>query len=142
LDAPRRAWQNTVLLFADNDGGTTGDDNTASIFVKSIQVSNGKLGDAQMEALGGPGPYGIPLAVPALNASVSGGNVVLSWPGAFGGYTLYSTTNIINPTWTPVSGVNYTNNTYTIPAGAPSGVFFQLSGSNSNNLTAGGIGNE
>lgn len=61
LDAPRRAWQATVLLFADGDG----DDHDATVYVKSIQVRNGRLTDAQMAALGGPAADGIPQQVPA-----------------------------------------------------------------------------
>src|SRR5262249_44904226 len=60
LDAARRAWQHTVLLFADGDG----DDHDATIYVKSIQVRNGKLTDAQMVALGGPSAQGIPQTIP------------------------------------------------------------------------------
>jgi len=65
LDAPRRAWQSTVLLFADGDG----DDHDATVYVKSIQVRNGRLNDAQMAALGGPAPTGIPQAVPATHVT-------------------------------------------------------------------------
>jgi hypothetical protein len=143
LDAPRRALQNTVILFGDNDGGTTGDDNDANVYIKSIQISAGKLSDAQMMALGGPDGYGIPLAVPSITGTVSGNNVILSWSGAFQGFTLYSTTNLINPAWTPVSGVDYTNNTVTLPRGTVTGgVFFELKGNNSNPATAEGVGNQ
>ena len=61
LDTPRRAWQSTVLLFADGDG----DDHDATVYVKSIQVRNGRLSDAQMAALGGPSATGIPQTIPA-----------------------------------------------------------------------------
>jgi hypothetical protein len=60
LDAARRAWQHTVLLFADGDG----DDHDATVYVKSIQVRNGRLNDAQMAALGGPSPTAIPQGLP------------------------------------------------------------------------------
>jgi hypothetical protein len=137
LDAARRAWQPEVILFADADG----DDHDALCYVKSIQVSNGKLSDAQMMALGGPSAFGIPLAVPTLTASLSGGNVVLSWPAGFNGFVLTSATNLANPSWAPVFGVNYINNTFTVPAGSGGlATFFQLTGSAS--LTAGGLGNE
>jgi len=142
LDAPRRAWQTNVLLFADNDGGTTGDDNTLSVYVKSIQVSSGKASDAQMMALGGVSAYGIPLAVPILNGSVSGGNVVFSWDTAFNGYRLYSTTDLANPSWAPVVGVDYAHNTFTVPTGEASGTFFRLIASTGSPLTSGGAGNE
>jgi len=142
LDAPRRAWQTNVLLFADNDGGTTGDDNTLSVYVKSIQVSSGKASDAQMMALGGVSAYGIPLAVPVLNGAVSGGNVVFSWDTAFNGYTLYSTTDLANPAWVPVPGVDYAHNSISIPVGETGGTFFRLFGSTGSPLTAAGAGNE
>jgi hypothetical protein len=138
LDAARRAWQPEVLLFADSDG----DDHNALCYVKSIQVSSRKLSDAEMMALGGPSPYGIPLAVPTLTATVSGGNITLSWPTAFSGFVLNATTNLANP-FTPVAGVDYTNNVFTVPTTGPGSTqfqYFQLSGST--NLTAGGIGYE
>jgi hypothetical protein len=138
LDAPRRAWQPEVSLFSDCDG----DDHTALCYVKSIQVSNGKLSAAQMMALGGPSPYGIPLAVPTLNVAVSAseGAITLSWDTAFSGFVLNSTKDLRIP-FTPVSGVDYTNNTYTVPiASAGAAAFFQLTGST--NLVSEGIGNE
>ena len=61
LDAARRSLQPTALLFADGDG----DDHDASIYVKSIQISNGKMSDAQMVALGSPTGSAIPLSVNA-----------------------------------------------------------------------------
>ena len=137
LDAARRAWQPEVSLFSDCDG----DDHNATVYVKSIQVSSGKLSDAQMMALGGPSAYGIPLAVPALNVALSGGNVVFSWDTAFDGFVLNSTTDLANPSWTPVSGVDYTHNTYAIPAGSGgAAVYFQLAGNT--NLVSSGLGNE
>jgi hypothetical protein len=65
LDTARRAWQHTVLLFADGDG----DDHDATVYIKSIQVSEGKLGDAQMAALGGPDGNAIPVAAPATSVT-------------------------------------------------------------------------
>ena len=65
LDTPRRAWQHTVLLFADGDG----DDHDATVYVKSIQVSAGKMSDAQMVALGGPDANGIPVAAPVTSVT-------------------------------------------------------------------------
>ena len=60
LDAARRAWQPTTLLFADGDG----DDHDTTVYVKSIQVRNGKLADAEMVALGAPSGTGIPVTIP------------------------------------------------------------------------------
>ena len=65
LDTARRAWQNTVLLFADGDG----DDHNGAIYVRSIQVSNGKLSDAAMVALGAPDGNAIPVALPATSVT-------------------------------------------------------------------------
>ena len=66
LDAARRSWQHTVLLFADGDG----DDHDATVYVKSIQVSVGKMSDAQMVALGAPDGKPISVAIPV--SSVTG----------------------------------------------------------------------
>jgi hypothetical protein len=65
LDTARRAWQHTVLLFADGDG----DDHDATVYVKSIQVSDGKMSDAQMAALGGPDGNSIPVAAPVTSVT-------------------------------------------------------------------------
>ena len=65
LDAPRRAWQHTVLLFADGDG----DDHDQTVYVKSIQVSAGKMSDAAMVAMGSPDGNRIPVAPPATSVT-------------------------------------------------------------------------
>jgi hypothetical protein len=41
-DLPRRAWQHTVLLFADGEG-----DDMTDTYVRSVQVSSVKLSDSQ-----------------------------------------------------------------------------------------------
>jgi hypothetical protein len=64
LDQPRRSWQHTVLLIADGDG-----DDMTDTYVSSIQVSSVKLSDAQLVALGGPSPDGIPIATPVTSAT-------------------------------------------------------------------------
>jgi hypothetical protein len=123
LDAPRRAWQQTVLLFADGDG----DDHDATVYVDSIQVSVGKLSDAAMVALGGPSGAGIPLVIPPTTAtpqaptlviSLSGINLTISWPASAAGFTLKSTSILNSPNWQPVPGV--ANNSVTLPIGAAS----------------------
>jgi hypothetical protein len=124
LDAPRRAWQPTVLLFADGDG-----DDRAPCAVKSIQVSNYKLSDAAMEALGGPTGFAIPVVAPApayvapptLAVSVSGANINVSWPAA-PGFTLQSTTSLPGG-WTAVPGV--TGNSASLAIGSGN-LFFRL----------------
>ena len=129
LDAPRRAWQHTVILFADGDG----DDHDGTVYVRSIQVSGVKLTDAEMAALGGPSPDGIPVALPSttvvappLTVSRSGSNLTISWPVSATGFTLQSTSSLSAPAWQPVSGVDYTNNQVTLPIGTGS-EFFRLS---------------
>jgi hypothetical protein len=130
LDAPRRAWQHTLLLFADGDG----DDHDATVYVKSIQVSNGKLTDAQMQALGGPSPNGIPVSVPTgstgnpvtLSFALNGKALTISWPVSDTGYTLQSTPILLSPSWQAVAGVDYINNTVTVPAGTGN-QYFRLS---------------
>jgi len=129
LDAPRRAWQHTVLLFADGDG----DDHDAAVYVNSIQISHGKLSDAQMEALGGPSANGIPVVAPegsavnpvTLNVAKTGNSLTISWPVADSGYVLQSTSTLTAPSWQPVPGVDYVNNTVTVSIG-PGAMFFRL----------------
>jgi hypothetical protein len=129
LDAPRRAWQHTLLLFADGDG----DDHDATVYVNSIQISLGKLSDAQMEALGGPSADGIPVVVVGrstpnpvtLHLVKNANNITISWPKADTGYTLQSTPTLLAPSWQAVPGVDYVNNTVTLPIG-PGTMFFRL----------------
>ena len=122
LDAARRALQANVVLFGDNDGpNNSGDDHSTSVYVKSIQINNGKLSDAYMEALGGPSASGIPLYVAVTNAAppvfnpptYSGGSgpLTITWTG---GGTLYEATNIALPfsQWTQVPG--NPNGSYTV----------------------------
>jgi hypothetical protein len=132
LDTPRRAWQPTVLLFADGDG----DDHSMACYVKSIQVQIGKASDAWMEALGGPSASGIPVGVslsptlptapPALSIVNNGnGTVTVSWPSTATGWGLESATNLSPTTvWAPyTSGV--VNESAIVPIGAGA-VFFRL----------------
>jgi hypothetical protein len=128
LDAARRSWQPTVLLFADGDG----DDHDATVFVKSIQVSAGKASDAQMQALGGPSPTGIPVAIsipatpPALSIHNNGnGTVTVSWPLTATGWGIESATSLAQPiVWTRcLPGV--ANNSLTVAAG-PGPKYFRL----------------
>lgn len=81
LDAARRAWQPTVILFGDNDGpNNSGDDHNGSIYLSSIQVRNGKMSDAEMVLLGGPSASKIPQVVPT--SPVTG-----QWDFTFGDIT-------------------------------------------------------
>jgi hypothetical protein len=129
LDAPRRAWQHTMLLFADGDG----DDHDATVYVNSLQISRGKLSDAQMSALGGPSADGIPVVVPAASGPVpvmlsltrTATTITIAWPVSASGYTLQSASTLTNPSWQAVPGVDYVNNTVTLPIG-PGTAFFRL----------------
>jgi len=129
LDAARRAWQHTVLLFADGQA----DDHGGTVYVDSIQVSAGKRSDAYMEALGVPTGTGIPVYVavtapsvpPAFNAPVfSNGQLTITWTGTG---TLMQSTNVALPMsqWTPVPG--NPNGSYTVtPATAGPRIFYRL----------------
>jgi hypothetical protein len=126
LDAPRRAWQPLVLLFADGDG----DDHSVAVYVKSIQVSVGKRSDAYMQALGGPSSTTIPVYVatagaPQFNPPVlSNGQLTISWTGTG---TLLQSTNVALPLsqWTPVPGSPVSPYTVT-PATAGPRIFYRL----------------
>jgi hypothetical protein len=64
-----------------------------------------------------------------LQASVSGSNIIVTWPAAVGGYTLQQSSSLTSPNWTPVPLSEVTTmgglNQATIPAGSGS-LFFQL----------------
>ena len=130
LDTARRAWQPTVVLFGDGDG----DDHDATVTVKSIQVSVGKLSDAAMQALGGPSAAGIPVVVPSAPPVVTpialsirnnnNGTITVSWSAAATGWTLQSKTGLgAGAVWGTVAGVS--NNSVTLPVGA-NPTFFRL----------------
>ena len=65
-----------------------------------------------------------------LNAAVSGGNLLLNWPGVAGQtYQLESTTNLTSGVWTPVGGsVTGTGATLTLTnsLGASPQLYFRL----------------
>ena len=124
LDAARRAWQPLVVLFGDNDGP---DDHNGSIYLKSIQVANGKLSDAWMEALGGPSASGVPLAAPLspipLTFTRTGNNLTISWSSAALGWVLQASPSLSSPNWQTVPGVS--NNSVTVPIGSGT-LFYRL----------------
>jgi uncharacterized repeat protein (TIGR03803 family) len=47
---------------------------------------------------------GPPVIVPRLAVTLSGTNVILTWPTNAAGFTLQSATNLASPVWTPISG--------------------------------------
>jgi hypothetical protein len=128
LDAARRAWLPTVLLFADGDG----DDHTATCYVKSIQVSSGKMSDAQMEALGAPTGLPIPIgvSVPSSPPDLSivnnnNGTITVSWPPAATGWGLESSPTLHPGVWTQCIYPGVVNNSITLFVG-PGTLYFRL----------------
>ena len=65
LDNPRRALQESAVLFGDGD-----QDERRPMWVNSVQIRSGKMSDAELVLLGGPSADGIPQRVP--QSSVSG----------------------------------------------------------------------
>jgi len=128
LDNNRRAMLPTALLFADGD-----QDERREFYVNSIQIREGKLSDAEMVALGGISPGGIPVVVPILPVetapSLSFGNngdgtLTISWPLSVTGYELQSAASVNSGSvWSPEPGV--VNNSVTVTIG-PGAKFFRL----------------
>ncbi|MBN8247975.1 MAG: hypothetical protein J0L84_11085, partial [Verrucomicrobia bacterium] len=111
LDNPRRALQPTAILFGDGD-----QDERREMWVNAIQIRSAPLSPAEIEAIGGPSPLGIPLviegvaAAPDLGVSVdSSGNVTLTFTG-----TLESAATL-GGAFTPVAGAT---SPLVIPAGS------------------------
>ena len=102
------------------------------MFVSSVQIRSGKLSDAEMVALGGPSPDGLPVvigaAAPAPTRPVikltrnADGSLTLSW-SASATYVLESSASLSGAAWTPVGGV--ANNSVTITASSAS-AFYRL----------------
>ena len=93
-----------------SDGGNDNEVNT--YYVNSVQIRQGKLGDAEIAALGGPQATGIPVPHPKLITSLTGNNLTISWDAGVTGFNLEGTTNLTNPNWLPVPGV--TNNSVSV----------------------------
>lgn len=120
----RFALGKILRLFADDSNQLN------TFFVNSIQVLDGKLIDDEIAALGGPSAAGIPASVkpppstpPTLSFSVTSGNIRISWPNEFSGFTLESTESLASRIWSPVTGVS--NNSITVTVGS-SARFFRL----------------
>jgi len=124
LDNARRSLLPQVDLFADGDG----DDDTGTVYVKSIQISSGKASDAYMRALGGPSGSGIPIvtSIPTTPTPISivnngNGTITVTWQP---GWALESTTSLTPPVvWNKCLG-GAVGNTLTIPATGKS-LFFR-----------------
>jgi hypothetical protein len=121
----RRALREFAVLFAD------GDQNEQRVwYVNSIQIREGKLSDAELEALGTPTAGGIPRPGgeepgddPRLTVAIDTGNLRISWPADATGFSLESTPDLLNPVWAPVTGVS--NNAVSVPLTDPQR-FFRL----------------
>ncbi|HKX62121.1 MAG TPA: hypothetical protein VJS65_09760, partial [Verrucomicrobiae bacterium] len=109
LDAPRRALLPTAILFADGD-----QDERRMMWVNSVQIRNGALSKAEMEALGGPSASGVPVPIflpPAppearLSVTRAGNSLRLTWPIALEGYILECSPILPAVTWTEVPSVS------------------------------------
>ncbi|HVY70595.1 MAG TPA: LamG domain-containing protein, partial [Verrucomicrobiae bacterium] len=110
-----------------SDGGH--DNEVTTLYVNSVQIRSGKLSDDDAAALGGPQASGIPMAIPTgggtpvttqpkLKISVSEAKLTISWDATVTGFTLESTTSLISPTWTAVTGVSNNSVTVDVAAGA------------------------
>jgi hypothetical protein len=116
----RFALSDVAHLFS--DGGHDNEVNT--YYVNSVQIRDGKLGDAEIGALGGPqaaGIGGVPVAPitsrPTLHTSFNGTTLTVSWDQGVTGFTLEATDSLTNPSWSNVPGV--VNNSVTVnPTGA------------------------
>ena len=123
LDNPRRSLSPLAILFADGD-----QDERREMWVNSVQIRSGKLSDAELEALGGPTPGGIPLvlnvtAVELPNLTIANEGAAglrISWPAAVTGFSLERKTSLSAGAWEPVTGV--AANSVLVPA--PTGAAF------------------
>ncbi len=119
----RFALSDVAHLFS--DGGH--DDEVNTYYVNSIQIRSGKLGDAEIVALGGPQAAGIPgssvVSRPKLNTHLTGSSLKISWDAGVTGFVLESADTLTNPNWSSVSGV--INNSVSVDAGTGS-KFYRL----------------
>ena len=84
------------------------------MWVNSVQIRNGALSKAEMEALGGPSASGVPVPIfllpapPEARLSVirAGNTLRLTWPIALEGYILESSPTVPGATWTEVPSVS------------------------------------
>ena len=125
LDTPRRTLLPTSILFGDGD-----QDERRVMYVNSIQIHSRPLSNAEMQALGGPQPEGIPAVIsvetpPRLAVGKLENRFILLWPTSVSGYTLQSSPTLDPATanWTAVAGAE--NNYASVTLG-PGNTFFRL----------------
>ena len=94
--------------------------------VQEFRIYNGALSPQQVAENQAFGPA--KMAGPALSVSISGGNLVVSWPLSAAGFTLQSRSSLTSGTWAAVTASPQTvNNTFqvTVPLSGTS-QFFRL----------------
>ncbi len=90
--------------------------------MNSLQFRDGTLTAQQAAALGAASADGIPLlpsissSPPTLTATFANAGLTISWDSNATGFTLESTDNLNNPTWTAVSGIS--NNSVLVNPGS------------------------
>jgi hypothetical protein len=107
----------TVVVRPNAAGTITNTVATASLVVDPLKANNTATVKSIVQAL-------------LMSATVSGGNLTITWPASATGYTLQSTTSLNPPaTWTPVSSPapSLVNGQYTITISIGSGTkYFRL----------------
>jgi hypothetical protein len=74
------------------------------IILEEFRIYEGALSATEIAATQALGPGQVPsTASPALGASLSGGNLVLTWPLGSAGFTLQSTSDLSSPAWSNTS---------------------------------------
>jgi hypothetical protein len=118
LDHPRRALLPTAILFADGD-----QDERRMLWVNSLQIREGAMSKAEIEALGGPSTQGIPLGngIPNLTLTIRPAagpgsssvdikfNTVYAETGKT--FILEQTSSLSSPHWLPRLTTNATPDT-------------------------------
>jgi hypothetical protein len=122
LDAARRALLPTAILFADGDH-----DERRTMWVDSVQIRSGAMSKAELAALGPASGTGIPVAVsvppaPTIHLGYVNGQVVLSWPLSYTGYTLEASSDLVS--WVTAGGTAYANSQ--VINAAPGNKYFRL----------------
>lgn len=122
----RHTLRDRLLLLADEDG------ESQLAYINAVQIRNYKMTDAEILALGAPGAAGIPINTAVINppvvvddvvaaASLSGGQVVLTWTGGSGTFQIRRKAALTDATWTTVGTT--TERTFTVPAADAVGLY-------------------